>query len=70
MRNFLVDEVIELDKKNREIKQEVEALRAEKKKSQTDRCNDGSGKREEAEAVKKRLQHPSVSMNFLKEKKK
>ena len=26
----LVDEVIELDKRNREIKQEVEALRAEK----------------------------------------
>ena len=28
----LVDEVIELDKRNREIKQEVEALRAEKNK--------------------------------------
>ena len=28
----LVDEVIELDKRNREIKQEVEALRAEKTK--------------------------------------
>ena len=28
----LVDEVIELDKKNREIKQEVEALRAERNK--------------------------------------
>ena len=27
----LVDEVIELDKRNREIKQEVEALRAEKR---------------------------------------
>ena len=26
----LVDEVLELDKRNREIKQEVEALRAEK----------------------------------------
>ena len=29
----LVDEVIELDKRNREIKQEVEALRAEKNKA-------------------------------------
>ena len=29
----LVDEVIELDKRNREIKQEVEALRADKNKS-------------------------------------
>ena len=29
----LVDEVIELDLRNREIKQEVEALRAEKNKS-------------------------------------
>ena len=28
----LVDEVIELDKKNREIKQEVEAIRAERNK--------------------------------------
>ena len=28
----LVDEVLELDKKNRDIKQEVEALRAEKNK--------------------------------------
>ena len=28
----LVDEVLELDKKNREIKQEVESLRAEKNK--------------------------------------
>ena len=28
----LVDEVIELDKRNREIKQEVEALRAERNK--------------------------------------
>ena len=29
----LVDEVIELDQRNREIKQEVEALRAEKNKA-------------------------------------
>ena len=31
----LVDEVIELDKRNREIKQEVESLRAEKIKPQS-----------------------------------
>ena len=29
----LVDEVLELDEKNREIKQEVQSLRANKKKS-------------------------------------
>ena len=39
----LVDEVIELDKRNREIKGEVEALRAEKKQSfQRNRCMHGS----------------------------
>ena len=39
----LVDEVIELDKRNREIKQEVEALRADKKQGiKTDWSNDGS----------------------------
>ena len=42
----LVDEVLELDQKNREIKGEVEALRAEKNKtSKTDWCNDGSGQK-------------------------
>ena len=41
----LVDKVLELDKENREIKQEVEALRAERNKNfQTDRCTDGTGK--------------------------
>ena len=40
----LVDEVIELDKENREIKQEVEALQCRKKQNfQTDRCSDGTG---------------------------
>ena len=35
----LVDEVIELDLRNREIKQEVEALRAEKNKSSKNQEN-------------------------------
>lgn len=40
----LVDKVIELDKENRDIKQEVEALRAKKKQNlQTDRRTDGPG---------------------------
>ena len=40
----LVDEVLELDKRNREIKQEVEALRAERNKlSKADRRPDGTG---------------------------
>lgn len=52
----LVDEVIELDKRNREIKQEVEALRAEKNKAS--KMIGGlmaQGKREEAEAIKKQI---------------
>ncbi len=40
----LVDEVLELDKRNREIKQEVEALRAERKQTvQRDRRPDETG---------------------------
>ena len=46
----LVDEVIELDKRNREIKGEVEALRAEKNKiSKMIGTLMKEGKREEAE---------------------
>ena len=37
----LVDKVLELDKENREIKQEVEALQD----LQTDRCSYGPGKK-------------------------
>ena len=49
----LVDEVIELDKKNREIKGEVEALRANRNKisKQIGACM-AQGKREEAEELK------------------
>ena len=52
----LVDEVIELDKRNREIKQEVEALRADRNK--ISKMIGGlmkEGKREEAEEAKKQV---------------
>ena len=53
----LVDEVIELDKRNREIKQEVEALRADKNKisKQIGACM-AQGKKEEAEELKKQVE--------------
>ena len=52
----LVDEVIELDKENREIKQEVEALRAERNKISKEIGKlMGQGKKEEAEEVKKKV---------------
>ncbi len=52
----LVDEVIELDLRNREIKQEVETLRAEKNKvSKQIGALMAQGKKEEAEEVKKRI---------------
>ena len=52
----LVDEVIELDKRNREIKQEVEGLRAERNK--ISKMIGGlmkEGKREESEEAKKKV---------------
>ena len=52
----LVDEVIELDQKKRDIKQEVEALRAEKNKiSKQIGALMAQGKKEEAEEVKKQV---------------
>lgn len=52
----LVDEVIELDKRNREIKQEVEALRAGKNKaSRQIGAMMAQKKLEEAEALKKKV---------------
>ena len=53
----LVDEVIELDQKNREIKQEVEALRADRNKisKQIGACM-AHGQKEEAEELKKKVQ--------------
>ena len=52
----LVDEVIELDKRNREIKQQVEALRADRNK--ISKMIGGlmkEGKREEAEEAKRKV---------------
>lgn len=67
----LVDKVLELDKENREIKQEVEALRAERNKiSKQIGALMGQGKREEAEEVKNRLLHLELVLrNFLRERK-
>ena len=52
----LVDEVIELDVRNREIKQEVEGLRADRNKisKQIGACM-AQGKKEEAEELKKQV---------------
>ena len=52
----LVDEVLELDKRNRDIKQEVEALRAEKNKASKEiGAMMAQGKKEEAELLKKKV---------------
>ncbi|MDO4522473.1 MAG: serine--tRNA ligase [Eubacteriales bacterium] len=52
----MVDEVIELDKRNREIKNEVEALRANRNTiSKKIGMLMGQGKREEAEEIKKEV---------------
>ena len=52
----LVDEVLELDSRNREIKQEVEALRAQRNKiSKQIGALIAQGKKEEAEEVKKQV---------------
>ena len=52
----LVDEVIALDRRNREIKVEVEALRAERNKASTQIGGlMASGKRDEAEEIKRRI---------------
>ena len=51
----LVDEVIALDRENREIKQEVESLRAERNKISKEIGKlMGQGKREEAEGLRKK----------------
>ena len=51
-----MDKVLELDKENREIKQEVEALRAERNKiSKQIGALMAQGKKEEAEEVKKQV---------------
>ena len=67
----LVDEVIELDKRNREIKQEVEALRAEKNKASKEiGAMMAQKKLEEAEALKKKVAESNGRINDLYEEEK
>ena len=67
----LVDEVIELDKRNREIKQEVESLRAEKNKaSKQIGAMMAQKKIEEAEALKKKESESAGRIDALSEEEK
>ncbi len=67
----LVDEVIELDKRNREIKQEVEALRAEKNKSSKQiGAMMAQKKFDEAEALKKKVAESAGRIDSLSEEEK
>lgn len=62
----LVDQVIALDKENREIKQEVEALRADKNKiSKNIGAMMARGEREEAEKLKKLVSENAGKMESL-----
>ena len=67
----LVDEVIELDQRNREIKQEVEALRADKTQisKQIGACM-AQGKKEEAEELKKKVQENAERVEALSKEEK
>jgi len=62
----LVDEVLELDKRNREIKQEVEVLRAEKNQisKQIGACM-AKGKKEEAEEYKNKVAQEAEKIESL-----
>ena len=61
-----VDEVLELDQKNREIKGEVEALRAEKNKtSKQIGAMMAQGKKEEAEELKRKVTESADKMEAL-----
>lgn len=67
----LVDEVIELDQRNREIKQEVEALRAEKNKaSKQIGAMMAQKKLEEAETLKKKVSESAGRIDALSEEEK
>ena len=67
----LVDEVIELDKENREIKQEVQALRADRNKlSKQIGALMGQGKKDEAEAVKAQVNANAARLAELEEQEK
>ena len=67
----LVDEVIELDQKNRDIKGEVEALRAEKNKisKQIGACM-AQGKKEEAEELKRKVAENAERVEALSKEEK
>ena len=67
----LVDEVIELDQRNREIKQEVEVLRADKNQisKQIGACM-AQGKKEEAEELKKKVQENAERVEALSKEEK
>lgn len=62
----LVDEVLELDQRNRDIKQEVEALRADKNKisKQIGACM-AQGKKDEAEELKTKVQESADRIEAL-----
>ena len=62
----MVDEVLELDQRNRDIKQEVEALRAEKNKisKRIGACM-AQGKKEEAEGLKQKVQESADRIEAL-----
>ena len=62
----LVDEVLELDKRNRDIKQEVEALRADRNKisKEIGVCM-AQGKKDEAEELKKKVQENADTVETL-----
>ena len=67
----LVDEVLKLDQDNRDIKQEVEALRANRNKiSKQIGALMAQGKKEEAEAVKKQVTESAARMTELYEREK
>ena len=67
----LVDEVIELDKENREIKQEVQSLRADRNKlSKQIGALMGQGKKDEAEEVKKQVTASADRIEELSEREK
>ena len=67
----LVDEVIELDQKNRDIKGEVEALRAEKNKiSKQIGAYMAQGKKEEAEELKRKVAESAARIEELSKEEK
>ena len=67
----LVDEVIELDKENREIKQELQGLQADRNRISKEIGKlMGQGKREEAEEAKKKVAEFAERMEELAQKEK